>query len=219
MIKNILKYLRKFLLSNDREKNVANYFYKIICKFHTRKKIYILDYGSGFEPNVAILLKKKLKNSGYEVFINCYDFYTDIELKKLNYSKNLKFNKLKDLEFDKKKYNFAIISDVLHHIGVKKYSILKRVLKLLKSKSKFLLIKDHFEYSIFSRLILIFMDFIGNYYNNVKIPKSYFRKNKFNELIKLVNLKIIAKMENKKYYSNIFLFFNNPKLQFIYLLK
>jgi hypothetical protein len=218
-MKNILRYLRKFLLSNVREENVAKYFFEIICKFHTRKKIYILDFGSGFEPNVAILLKKKLKNSRYEVFINCYDFYTNVELKKLNYSKNLKFNQLKDLEFDKKKYDFAIISDVLHHIGVKKYSILKRVLKLLKCKSKFLLIKDHFEYSIFSRLILIFMDFIGNYYNNVKIPKSYFRKNKFNELIKLVNLKIIAKIENKKYYSNKFLFFNNPNLQFIYLLK
>jgi hypothetical protein len=218
-MKNILRYLRKFLLSNVREKNVAKYFFEIICKFHNRKKIYILDFGSGFEPNVAILLKKKLKNSRYEVFINCYDFYTDVELKKLNYSKNLKFNQLKDLEFDKKKYDFAIISDVLHHIGVKKYSILKRILKLLKSKSKFLLIKDHFEYSIFSRLILIFMDFIGNYYNNVKIPKCYFQKKKFNALIKLVNLKTIAKIENKKYYSNKFLFFNNPNLQFIYLLK
>ena len=57
-MKNILKYLRKFLLSNVREKNVAKYFFEIICKFHNRKKIYILDFGSGFEPNVAILLKK-----------------------------------------------------------------------------------------------------------------------------------------------------------------
>ena len=219
MIKNILKYLRKFLLSNRREKNLAKYFFLIISKFHKHKKINILDFGSGFEPIVANLLKKKLDNDGYEASINCYDFYLNIELRNLNYSKNLKFNKLKDLEFDKKKYDFAIISDTLHHIGVKKHSILKKTLKLLKSKSKFLLIKDHYQYSIFSRFTLIFMDFIGNYYNNVKIPESYFTKKSFEELIKSVNLKIVASNVDKKYYRNIFLFFNNPNLHFIYLLK
>ena len=63
------------------------------------------------------------------------------------------------------------------------------------------------------------MDFVGNYYNNVTIPKKYFQKAEFNELITSINLKIIAKIENKKYYSNVFFFFNNPNLQFIYLLK
>ena len=75
MIKYILKYLRNSLLSNTREENIANYFCKIICKFHTRKNINIIDFGSGFEPNVAILLKKKLKESGNKVFVHCYDFY------------------------------------------------------------------------------------------------------------------------------------------------
>ena len=219
MIKYILKNLRKYILSNIREENLANYFYELICKFHTRKKINIIDFGSGFEPNVAILLKKKLKESGNEVFVHCYDFYSNAELKKLNYLKDLRFNKLKNLVIDKKNYDFAIVSDVLHHIGVKKILIIKKILKNLKYRSKFLLIKDHFEYNAFSRIILIFMDFIGNYYNNVSIPKSYFQKAEFNKLIKSINLKIIAKIENRKYYSNLFFFFNNPNLQFIYLLK
>jgi len=107
----------------------------------------------------------------------------------------------------------------LHHIGIERKGDLVQILKNLKLKSKYILIKDHFEFNIISRVILIFMDFIGNYYNNVSIPKKYFRENEFSELIKTSNLKIVKKITNKEYYGKKFLFFNNSKFHFICLLN
>ena len=63
------------------------------------------------------------------------------------------------------------------------------------------------------------MDFIGNYYNNVNVPKKYFKQEVFDRLLKGLNFKIISKISNVKYYSNFFIFFSNPKLHFIYVIK
>ena len=63
------------------------------------------------------------------------------------------------------------------------------------------------------------MDFIGNYYNNVNIPKEYFKKKDFDIFIEKLNIKVIKKVNKNRYYSKKFLFFSNPNLHFIYLLK
>lgn len=126
-----------------------------------------------------LFLLEKLENYGKLAEIDCYDFYREKELATLNSNKkNINFLNLKNLKQNKKKYDFSIISDVLHHIGVNKEKLIVNILKRLKSKSKFILIKDHFETGFFSRTILRFMDFIGNYHNNVNIPKKYFCKKK-----------------------------------------
>ena len=88
-----------------------------------------------------------------------------------------------------------------------------------KNVTEILIIKDHFEYSIFSRWVLMFMDFIGNYYNNVNIPKKYFTKNSFDELLVELNLNINEKFLDKRYYSKIFMYLSNPKLHFIYVIS
>jgi hypothetical protein len=68
------------------------------------------------------------------------------------------------------------------------------ILRKLKSKSKIMIIKDHFEYNFYSRQILRFMDFIGNYYLDVNVPKKYFRKEEFDRILKDLNFKIIYKI-------------------------
>ena len=128
-------------------------------------------------------------------------------------------NLIKKLEINNEYYDFAIISDVLHHIGVNKLDKISKIIIDLKSKSKFLIIKDHFEFNLISRQILRFMDFIGNYYNNVNIPKEYFKKKDFDIFIEKLNIKVIKKVNKNRYYSKKFLFFSNPNLHFIYLLK
>lgn len=97
--------------------------------------------------------------------------------------------------------------------------MIKSILFQLKKKSNYIIIKDVFERNLFDRIILIFMDFIGNYPNNTLIPKNYFNKNKFESLLHSLNFKIIKKYDNVRYYSKIFLFFSNPRLHFVYLIK
>lgn len=97
--------------------------------------------------------------------------------------------------------------------------LIKKILYQLKKKCNCIIIKDVFESNFFDRITLIFMDFIGNYHNKTLIPKNYFNKNKFESLLYSLNFKIINKYENVRYYSKFFLFFSNPNLHSVYLIK
>lgn len=208
-----LSYLRLKVLQNEREKKIANILYKIIKK--NKKKISICDYGSGFNPDIIRFLAKKINYQS----IHCYDFYNKEQLFLLNNNKqNIEFKKIQDFKKNKKKYDIAIIIDVLHHIGINN-KIIKKILINLKLKSRILIIKDHFEYSYFSRLLLQFMDCIGNYKDNVNIPKEYYTKKKFKETLKTCNFKNYKISQNHKIYSNKFLFFAQKKLHFIAVIK
>lgn len=218
LLKILLKHLRQKIFKGHRERFLSNIFFHIIVDYHKKKNIRILDFGSGFKPEIAFYLRKKLNNKKFNSQIHCYDFYTEEDLKKLNKHNSLRFFNLKNLNI-KKKYDFILISDVLHHIGVKNEKKICSILKDLKKYSKNILIKDHFEYGIFSRILLVLMDFIGNYYNNVNTAFRYFRQKDFHSLLGRANLKIVKKFTNIRYYNKYFIFFNNPKLHFIYLLK
>jgi hypothetical protein len=89
----------------------------------------------------------------------------------------------------------------------------------LKKRTKYIIIKDHFQYSFFSNLCLRFMDFFGNFYNGIKVPKKYYTKKEFDDLIMKLNFNIINKVLNKRYHSKKFLFLSNMKYHFIYLIK
>jgi hypothetical protein len=47
----------------------------------------------------------------------CFDFYTSNQIQKLNKEKNIIFRNLSSIKKNKQ-YDFAIIIDVLHHIGI-----------------------------------------------------------------------------------------------------
>ena len=217
-LKIFLKYFRQKLFKGHRERFLSKKFFSIITNQHKKKNIRILDFGSGFKPEIAFYLSKKFKNKRYNVQINCYDFYTKKDLNKLNQQTNIKFFNLKYLD-TKNKYDFIIISDVLHHIGVMNEKKISSILKDLKKYGKYILIKDHFEYGLFSRLLLILMDFIGNYYNNVNTAFRFFKQKNFHNVLSNAELRIVKKFLNIRYYNKYFIFFNNPKLHFIYLLK
>jgi len=102
---------------------------------------------------------------------------------------NIKFKNIKDLKKVNTKYDVTIVIDVLHHIGVKN-KIIKEILINLKKISKILIIKDHYEHSKFDRLLLRIMDFIGNYKDNVNIPKQYFTKESLKKLYQVQDLKM-----------------------------
>ena len=180
--------------------------------------IKILDFGSGFEPTVTQLVKKKLLTKSITSIIHGYDLYDDNQLK-LNKNTADRYFKSSDLIKAEEYYDFAIISDVLHHMDVENKDLIYQTLKIIKSKTKFIIIKDHFQYGFFSNQILRFMDFFGNFYNNIKTPKRYYQEDEFNLLLENLDLKIHEKILNNRYHSRIFLFLSNPKYHFIYLLR
>ena len=179
-----------------------------------------MDYGSGFQPKVIYYVYKKLKNKhNKNIKIHCFDIYNSKNLKNLNQNKNIVFYNIQNLNLNKTKYDFCLLNDVLHHIGIEKLSELKNLIIKLQNKAKFVLIKDHFQYGFFSNLTIRVMDFLGNYFNNVPTPNKYFNKTSFNSLLKLSNSKVVEKVFNIKLYQSYFLFMSNPKFNFIYLTK
>ena len=189
IVKIFLKKLNLITVGNFRAKILSQMIVKIVLKHSNKKEaIKIIDYGSGSQPKVIFYIYDILKNEHkLNVKIYCYDLYNSQYLKTLNQNKDIIFSHIQNLNLNKTKYDFCLLNDVLHHIGVEKVSELKNLIIKLQNKAKFVLIKDHFQYGFFSNLTIRVMDFLGNYFNNVPTPNKYFNKTSFNSLLKLSN--------------------------------
>ena len=221
IVKIFLRKLNLITVGNFRAKILSQMIVKIVLKHSNKKKtIKIIDYGSGSQPKVIFYIYDILKNEHkLNIKIYCYDLYNSQYLKTLNQNKDIIFSHIQNLNLNKTKYDFCLLNDVLHHIGVEKVTELKNLIIKLQNKAKFVLIKDHFQYGLLSNLTLRIMDFMGNYFNDVATPYKYFDKPSFTHLLQLTNSKIVEKILNIKLYQSYFLFMSNPKLHFIYLIK
>ena len=222
IISSLNKILRKILVGNFRQEKISFHISKAIIEINKKKNIKILDFGSGFfKPSLAQITSENLKKNNLVSDFVCLDFYTKDDIRSLNTDDNIRYVNLNDLKKLNYKFDFCIISDTLHHIddGVENLDNLSKVLNELKKNSDLLIMKDHFEYNFLSRKLLQILDFFGNYQNKTNLPKRYFTKTLFNELVDKSNLKIVKSIEDKKYYPWFFLFFSNPKLHFISILK
>ena len=88
----------------------------------------------------------------------------------------------------------------------------------MKQKSKYLIIKDHFQYGFFSNFTLKIMDIFSNFGDRTRIPTKYFSIKLFENLIAKLNLVEIKRIDNKKYYKWYWFYINSKKLQFISIL-
>jgi len=165
IITKSFKLLRKIIFGNKREKVLIKIFYEIIKSNSNSKKISILDFGSGFQPYVIVHLQKMFQENDYETEITCVDLYSDDELIELNKKYPLiNFLKVKDLNYELK-YDFSIISDVLHHMDIENKKLINKTLSDLGNLSKVVIVKDHFESNKVNRLLLRIMDYFGNSFN------------------------------------------------------
>ena len=223
LIKNILFYIRFVLFRNYREKKLIKIFSQEIKKlFYKDNTSYrILDFGSGMQPIIICDLIKLLNNNDKNItfYADCYDFYDEKKLNILNLSnKNINFFHLNNLNL-KNKYDLSLIIDVLHHIDMTTLDKHKKILSDIKLISSYIFIKDHFQYSLISNFILRLMDFVGNFHNNVFLPKIYFTEKIFLRFIDECKIKEIKRITNQKFYRFYWFFFSNPKLHFISILE
>ena len=222
MIKKILKKMRDLVVEDFRSKILSDLIVNKIIKYNKQKNIKILDYGSGFQPNVIWFVYDKLTRVyKKKVIVDCYDFYTLKQLAELNKKKKLPVNfyQINAIKSNKIKYDFATINDVLHHIGIENEDFIKNLLNNLIAKTKVVFIKDHFQQGFVSNQTIRLMDFLGNYFNDVPIPKLYYTKKTFEELIKKTNGNISEIILEIKLYPTYLLYLSNPKFNFACLIK
>ena len=225
MFKKNLSYYNRLLVKNYRDYVLSKTLCHEIEKLENINKkriIKILDYGSGYSPTVikkiVEYLTYKYKRTKFLVY--CYDFYTEKELKIMNNNTNIKFLNIESLSNNKiLKFNFCLVLDVLHHIGLENSRKIFKIITMLKKRSNFLIIKDHFQYGFFSNFILMIMDFVGNYGDGTKIPKIYFNIKTFEKFVSKLNLKEIKRITNKKYYKWYWFYFKSSRFQFISIFK
>ena len=222
LFKIYLQKLRNYVLGDFRSKKLSQLIVKKIIKHNKKKRIKIVDYGTGYQPKVVHFVYEQLvKNYKKKIIVDCYDFYSKSDLKKLNSlkKKNIYFYNINSIGKNKKKYDFCLINDVIHHIGIEKETVIVKILNNLINISKIVFIKDHFQQGIISNNIIRFMDFLGNYFNDVNTPKKYYSKKSFHELLKKMKISTVEKILSIKLYPSFLLFMSNPDFNFIYLIK
>lgn len=138
-------------------------------------KAKVLDIGCG-DMTIAENIMSKLEGTD----ITCLDTYPLPE----DLKGEEKWNKYvgfdgKNIPFEDKKFDVAILCDVLHH----DFEHVQQILSEAYRVAKFVIIKDHFEYGFVSRQTLRLMDFIGNWGYGVSVPKRYFSKQTYQQLI------------------------------------
>jgi hypothetical protein len=119
-------------------------------------------------------------------------------------------------KLSKNRFDVAIIIDVLHHIGIDRCHT---EIKNISNVSRYIIIKDHFEYGYFSRQILRFGDWFGNFGTEINIPEKYFTEIKWKKILKKLKLNQIKIIRNVSQHKGLFSLLLPSKHQFISIIE
>ncbi|MDJ1485451.1 class I SAM-dependent methyltransferase [Cytophagaceae bacterium YF14B1] len=172
-----------------------------------------LDVGCG-DMVIAETIGENLHNTVWRCI--------DIHPLKDDLKNSAKWKKYKQFDgahipFTDKAFDVITICDVLHHAGENTPALLAEAART----GKIVLIKDHFEYSYYSRLMLKMMDIVGNWAYGINIPERYFTKKRFSKLCEGAGLEIIDMNNHIQLYEHLPIVRTilSPKWQFIAVLK
>jgi len=101
------------------------------------------------------------------------------------------------LPFEDTSFDVVMLSDVLHHCLPRSVALLQEAGRV----GRYVIVKDHYEYGLYSRQMLRLMDFVGNYGYGVEIPDHYFTPASFAETCKDAKLNINKISNNIDIYS------------------
>lgn len=177
------------------------------------KTINCLDVGCG-DMTIAETIYAILPNTHW----SCVDIHSIPE--ELAGSEKWKKYKVFDgshLPYEDNSMDVIVFCDVLHHTSVSnQLTLLKEAARVAPA----VIIKDHFEYSLYSRNILKLMDIIGNWGYGVEIPANYFTEDSFSNLLEQAHLKITGMVRGIELYAHLPVIRNisKPQWQFIAIL-
>ncbi|MDP2158410.1 MAG: class I SAM-dependent methyltransferase [Nitrospirota bacterium] len=103
------------------------------------------------------------------------------------------------IPFSSQSMDVVMFCDVLHHAG-------GRTLPLLQEAGRVgsvVIVKDHFEYSWYSRTVLQLMDILGNWGYGIVIPTRYFSAPGFAALVDTAGLEIVDLKTGMDLYSHL----------------
>lgn len=118
------------------------------------------------------------------------------------------------LPFERNTFDVALLCDVLHHTDdEQKLALLREAARV----ARYVLIKEHYETGLISRMLLQLMDIVGNWGYGVSIPRRYFTKLSFAASCEQTGLSVVQSVNGVKLYdhSKLLRAILSPKLQFI----
>lgn len=148
----------------------------------SKNEIRCIDIGCG-DMTIAKSIGSMNKTTSWK----CIDIHKlPEELKDNENWKNYKQFDGTTIPFENNAFDCAVFCDVLHHVQDHLSPLLKEATRV----SPVIIIKDHFEYGIYSRTMLKLMDFTGNWGYGISIPEYYFTLKRFEKLCFQSGLKI-----------------------------
>ena len=161
----------------------------------------VLDVGCG-DGTVALALKSvrnDLKFSGVDI------------LMRPNVAIPTKIYDGINLPYQDREFDYAMIIDVLHHTD-DPVAVLSECLRVAKHG---VIIKDHILSGFASKKTLRFMDWVGNFGHDVRLPYNYLREEDWREVFLAVGCEPVQWKEKLKLYPVPFTWLFDRSLHFV----
>lgn len=196
--KNLVKPIHSSTVSDRRLKKLSRHLGELIVD---HSPLIGLDVGSGSGE-----IAKHLQDHHPDLEM----FGVDVLVRGNTAIKVIEFDG-KKLPFADKSYDFVMLIDVLHHT----HDPLILINESIRVSRQFILIKDHLCNSLWDRIRLSFMDWVGNRGYDVNLPYNYLSEKQWKSLYQKTGLICDKKIDKLELYPQPFSLIFDSSLHFI----